>query len=136
VPKKIGTWQITSVDVQVEYPDNTILREPAKLVGGVWLVTLDGATSTGISKNGYTVIANGIDENGDSVFDYILGKGDVEILNSNSIVEAGIKVNSIKIYDEKPEEPKDGDAWLEDATLVIFQDGNEYRFNDFNLSSA
>lgn len=122
VPKKIGTWNITSVDVQVEYPNNQVLRESAKLVGGVWVCTIDGSNISGRTTNGYTVIASGVDEFGASITDYILGKGDVEILNSNSIIEAGLDANTIKIFNEQPTELNNGDAWFEDGNLVVYQD--------------
>ena len=122
VPKKIGTWNITSVDVQVEYPNNQVLRESAKLVGGVWVCTIDGSNISGRTTNGYTVIASGVDEFGASITDYILGKGDVEILNSNSIIEAGLDANTIKIFNEQPIELNNGDAWFEEGNLVVFQD--------------
>jgi hypothetical protein len=76
-----------------------------------------------MTKNGYTIVASGIDENGEVVSDYILGKGDVEILNADSIVEAGIKVNTVKIFEEQPEEPKDGDMWYDGDKYVLYYNG-------------
>lgn len=127
VPKKIGTWNITSVDVQVEYPNNRVLRESAKLVGGVWVCTIGGSNISGRTTNGYTVIASGVDEFGASITDYILGKGDVEILNSNSIIEAGLDANTIKIFNEQPTELNNGDAWFDNGRLVVYQD-NTYHY--------
>lgn len=131
VPKKIGTWQITAVDIQVEYPDNSIFRKQAKLVGGVWIATLDGSSLSGLVTNGYSIIANGIDEDGNFVSDYILGKGDVEILDSDSIIEAGIDVSVVKLYKSKPSEIKNGDCWFEDDILVICDNDIEKRIEGF-----
>lgn len=130
IPKKIGTWQITSVDVQVEYPDNQILINTAKLVGGVWITTLDGSSLSGLTKNGYSIIASGIDEDGNVVTNYILGKGDVEILDSDSIIEAGIDVSAVKLYASKPSDIKNGDTWIEGTTLVLFYDNQEFRYGE------
>lgn len=53
------------------------------LVGGVWVGTIEGSPTAGSCTNGYTVIADGIDENGNPVNGYVLGRGDVEILKED-----------------------------------------------------
>ena len=53
------------------------------LVGGVWVGTVEGSSATGSYTNGYTVLANGTDENGNPVSGYVLGRGDVEILKED-----------------------------------------------------
>jgi hypothetical protein len=130
VPKKIGSWNITTVEVQVEYPDNEIIKKDAKLVGGVWICTFEGSTRAGISKNGYSIIVSGVDENNEDVYDYVLGKGDVEILNAEAIVSSDINVSTLKIYESKPADVKNGDAWLEGTTLVLFYDNQELRYGE------
>ena len=83
VPKKIGQWEITSVQVNVNYPDKTQKTTQCVLVGGVWVGTVEGSSATGSYTNGYTVLANGTDENGNPVSGYVLGRGDVEILKED-----------------------------------------------------
>ena len=80
VPKKIGKWEITAVQVRVVYPDITDKTAQCVLTGGVWVGTVEGSTAVGSFKNGYTVLADGVDENGNPVTGYVLGRGDVEIL--------------------------------------------------------
>lgn len=83
VPKKIGQWEITSVQVNVNYPDKTLKTAQCVLVGGVWVGTIEGSPTAGSYTNGYTVLADGIDENGNPVSGYVLGRGDVEILKED-----------------------------------------------------
>lgn len=83
VPKKIGTWQITSVTLQAVYPDGSAHTADCVLTGGCWVGTIDGSLRAGINQSGYTVYASGIDEHGDPVEGYVLGKGDVVIMEAN-----------------------------------------------------
>ncbi len=83
VPKKIGQWEITSVQVTATYPEKTQKTAQCVLVGGVWVGTIEGSPASGTCTNGYTVIADGIDENGNPVSGYVLGRGDVEILKED-----------------------------------------------------
>lgn len=64
VPKKIGLWQITNVYVKATYPDNTIHWADCTLTEGVYVATLPACWSVGKSPDGYSIIADGIDENG------------------------------------------------------------------------
>ena len=83
VPKKIGQWEITSVQVNVNYPDKTQKTAQCVLHGNIWVGTVEGSSATGSYTNGYTVLANGTDENGNPVSGYVLGRGDVEILKED-----------------------------------------------------
>ena len=47
VPKKIGNWQITSVQFTAAYPDNSIKTANCVLVGGVWVGTIAGCSVSG-----------------------------------------------------------------------------------------
>lgn len=49
VPRKIGKWNITNVTVQVTYPDGSIKSTSAVLTGGVWVATVEGTATAGIS---------------------------------------------------------------------------------------
>ena len=83
VPKKIGKWEITAVRVSVVYPDTELKTAQCVLTGGVWVGTVEGSSASGSCANGYTVFADGVDENGDPVSGYVLGRGDVEILKAD-----------------------------------------------------
>ena len=83
VPKQIGAWKITSVSVSVVYPDGTSLISPCTLVGGCWSTTFSGCSTAGKVENGATVLADGVDELGQNVVGYVLGKGDIVVLEGS-----------------------------------------------------
>ena len=90
VPKKIGKWNITNVFFQVTYPDASVKTAECVLVGGVWTGTVEGCYTSGTSELGYVVYANGVDENGHQVDNpYVLGKGDVNILEGDGSITPG-----------------------------------------------
>lgn len=123
VPKKIGTWNITSVQLVAAYPDNTIKTANCKLIGCVWVGTIAGSTATGTSENGYTIYASGIDENGNPVSNYVLGKGLVEILEADGTITPGQNTAYVHLLDEEPANPKEGDVWPYHGGYVIWQNG-------------
>ena len=123
VPKKIGTWQITSVQLVAAYPDNSIRTANCVLVGGVWVGTIQGSTATGASENGYTVFASGRDENGNEVNGYVLGKGLVEILETDGTITPGQDTSYVHLLDNEPEEPKEGDMYPVPDGYVLWADG-------------
>lgn len=125
VPKKIGKWNITSVFVQVKYPDDTTVSRECVRNGNVWVGTIEGTSTTGISKNGFSIIANGWDENGELVEAYVLGVGDVLIMEFDGTISPNEKTWSIHFYDSIPDNPKTGDAYLDGIALMIY-DGNAW----------
>ena len=46
VPRKIGQWNITSVQIVAAYPDSSIKTANCVLVGGVWVGTIEGCMET------------------------------------------------------------------------------------------
>lgn len=86
IPKKIGDWQINEVYVQIEQPDNTNKQHTATLTKGVWVVTFPVCDTIGKVEKGYSLRANGINEKGEEVTNYILGVGDVVILPVDSTI--------------------------------------------------
>lgn len=130
VPKKIGNWHITDVYVSYNYPDNTQQTLPCTLVGGAYVCTLPASTAVGTSGLGYSVIANGTDEYGNAVQGYVLGKGDIVILDSEAEVKAGAKANYVNLLSARREVPEDGDMWqTADGGYVIWQDGEVHELN-------
>lgn len=111
VPRKIGDWNITDVQLVVSYPDNSIKTANCIRVGCVWVGTVEGSTISGKSENGFTIYASGIDENGDVVTGYVLGKGLVEILENDGTITPGQDTYYLHLYDEQPTTPKEGDVW-------------------------
>lgn len=119
VPKKIGKWQITSVSVKAVYPDGSQTQASCVLASGVWVCTLAGSSAVGKSEGGITVYASGIDENGESVSGYVLGKGDMTVLADDGEVHPEVQSYVVKFFDEKPEQPECGNMYeLSDQVML------------------
>lgn len=117
VPREIGKWEITEVFVSANYPDNSMVSAKAVETAGIYVATLPASSVAGSSANGYTVTANGIDENGAAVEGYILGKGDLEILNADGTITVGETTYYIHIVPTKPASPHKGDFALDTKEL-------------------
>lgn len=128
VPKVIGLWRVTAVQVNVTYPDESVKSAECRLVGGVWIGTVDASESAGTVTDGYSITADGTDENGMEVKGYILGRGDVEIIESESIpLPFEALGDRVHIYASKPETLHEGDIWHDvlDRCWYVFLDGKE-----------
>ena len=130
VPKAIGSWKITSVQIVALYPDNVTKTADCVLVGGVWVGTIAGCDRAGRTENGFTVFASGIDENGNAVSNYVLGKGLVEILDGDGTIDPSDNSYYVHIYDEEPTSPKDGDVWQISGAWYIYQDNQAWPIGD------
>lgn len=91
VPRRIGEWEITSVRVSVDYPDGTTASTDCVQIAGVWVGTIRGCAVPGNALRGFRVTADGVDERGEDVTGYVLGCGDVEILNRENAVTPGVQ---------------------------------------------
>lgn len=125
VPKRIGDWHITNVYVTVAYPDNTVKTVECRLVGGIYVATIEGCSTVGKVENGLTITACGKDENDTPVVGYVLGKGDVEILSARENVSPGPTVYYVHLLEDEPDQPKNGDMYKKDGSYVVYQDGVE-----------
>ena len=130
VPKKIGNWQIQKVYFTATYPDGSIKSADCVLVGGVWVGTIEGSSISGSSLNGYTIFADGIDENGNNVNGYVLGKGDVQILEADGTITPGETTYYVHLLSEEPTAPKEGDLYQIDGIWYIYQDGQASAIGD------
>ena len=131
VPKKIGKWNITNVFFQAAYPDGSVKTAECVLVGGVWTGTVEGCYTSGTSEKGYTVYANGVDENGHQVDNpYILGKGDINILEADGSITPGQSFTYVHLLSGESAQPKDGDLWQVSGTYYIQQDGQAWPIGD------
>ena len=88
LPRRIGEWQITAVKVAATYPDNSITVADAARVGNVWVCTFAGCNVSGKTENGIQILADGTNENGEPVTGYVLGCGDLYILNRDASIAA------------------------------------------------
>ena len=130
VPRKVGNWNIDRVYVTAAYPDSSIKTAECVLVGGVWVCTIEGSASPGESQNGYTIYADGVDENGDRVTGYVLGKGSISILENDGTITPGETTYHVHLLSSQPASPKEGDLWQLSGSWYIWQDGTAYPIGD------
>ena len=130
VPRRVGNWSIDRVYVTAAYPDNSLKTAECVLVGGVWVCTIEGSTSPGESQNGYTIYADGVDENGDRVTGYVLGKGSISILENDGTITPGETTYYVHLLSSQPASPKEGDLWQLSGSWYIWQDGTAYPIGD------
>lgn len=123
VPKRIGKWAIESVQFVAAYPDGSIKTAQCVLTGGVWVGTIEGTSTSGTSTNGYTIFASGTDENGEPVTGYILGKGDIEILNADGTLNPDAPSYYVHLLSAQADVPKEGDLYPTLSGYMIWQNG-------------
>ena len=125
VPKSIGEWAITSVKVAIEYPDNTTIEKSAVRNGSVWVATIEGCEIAGKVLNGYSVLADGKDEDGNDVTGYVLGKGDVYIIENDTDISRLLDKIAVRYVEDIPDVPTKGDLMNSNGELRLF-DGNDW----------
>ena len=133
VPKKIGDWNITSVKVVVHYPDNTTKQTTATRNGNVWIATFEGCEVSGKIGNGLEIDADGTDEHGQGVEGYVLGVGDLYILERDTVPSDIITKSTMRYCDVVPEHPVAGDFIVVEG-CAKFYDGTEWIVIDTDLS--
>lgn len=110
VPGAVGRSRISQVSLVVVRPDNSIRSVPCVFADGVWTGTLAAVNESARIVNGFRVVANGIDENGNEVTGYVLGVGDVEILALDGTVTTGKTIYYLHFVSEIPESPNYADV--------------------------
>ena len=125
VPSSLGNWNIQTVYFTVNYPDNRSVSKTCKKGVGVYVATIEGSTIPGKSLLGYTVTADGVDENGQPVTGYVLGKGDVEIVDADATLTPGETTYYIHLLQSRPETPHKGDAYV-DGGVWWFYNGSAW----------
>ena len=121
IPKQISYWNITSVKVIAKYPDNRNVEREAIRNGCVWVVTIEGCDISGKVTSGYEIVADGLDEQGQEVRGYVLGCGDIYIMDRDVSIQKNIEKYNVRYCDELPTNPVKGD--------VIYHNGNVRLFN-------
>ena len=121
VPSLCGSWYVSSVSIAIATPDGKTTTYPcARTCNGIYSATIEATDTPGKSANGITITAT--DEAGK---DYVLGRGDLYILDGAAIPAPGDVSWSVRLMDGKPEDPKDGDAYFdEDGTLMVYSGGS------------
>ena len=130
VPRRIGQWKIAEVSVTAAYPDNSLVTKKCVLVGGCWVGTLAGKDAAGKTAKGFTITADGTDEDGNETKGYVLGVGDLVLLDRDATAAAEQTSHYIHLLEEKPESPNEGDAYLEADILNVFVGGSWFPIPD------
>lgn len=121
VPCLCGSWYVASVSISIATPDGKTVTYPCQRTSnGIYSATIGGTDTPGKSANGITITAQ--DEAGK---DYVLGRGDLYILDGAAIPAPGDVSWSVRLLSSKPESPKEGDAYFdEDGTLMVYSGGS------------
>jgi hypothetical protein len=125
IPNTIGEWDISSVKVVVSYPTNVTLEKQATFVDGLWIATVDGSQMNGVVKNGFQIIADGVDEIGNPVTGYVLGVGDVVVLERDKGIEKLVQKYAMRYLNEPPTNPSIGDLLNLNGNVRIW-DGSKW----------
>lgn len=129
VPPNCGRWAITAVFVAVSFPDgSTTTRAAVQSANGVWVATLPATATSGRTTDGFRVIADGVDENGEAVTGYILGVADFAVasLNVTPAPEPGGIAYTLRYFDTLPDPAKKGDVTKIDGVLKYY-DGTAWQ---------
>ncbi len=111
VPASVGSWHITKVYVNAQYPDGSNVTVEARVgAEGVWTATLPATETSGRVKSGFSILADGIDENGDPITSYILGIADFAVYTRDMKVQPGTVSYQLKYFDTEPDPAKKGDV--------------------------
>lgn len=121
VPKSVGNWSITAVNVAVTYPDNTTTtRAAVESAEGVWVATIPGTATSGRTTAGFRILADGIDENGAAVTGYVLGFADFSVLSFAPVPAPGGTFWLLRYFDAMPTTPKKGDVAVVGGILKYY----------------
>jgi hypothetical protein len=121
VPCLCGSWYVASVSIAVSTPDGKTATYPCqRSSNGIYSATVEATDTPGKSANGITITAT--DEEGK---DFVLGRGDLYILDGAAIPAPGDVSWTVRLLDKKPENPKEGDAYFsDDGTLMVYSGGS------------
>ena len=125
VPRRVGLWELTKLYVAVTFPDNATRSVEATHNGALWTATVAGCVSSGAVRSGFQVIADGVDESGNSITGYVLGVGDVTILNRDATITVDGVTYYLHLLNSVPETPHIGDVATIDGSLKLY-DGSAW----------
>ena len=123
VPKKIGSWQINAVQLNVVYPDTHTHTIHCQQASSAWVGTLPPSTEIGESKKGFTITASGTDENGNAVSGYVLGVGDISIIGMDGQIIISNVAHYMHFLSAEPDIPQIADAYSDNGIVKLY-DGN------------
>ena len=121
VPSSCGSWHITGVSVVAAYPDNAAHTVSAvQAADGVWVATIPATATSGRTAQGLQILADGVDERGETVTGYVLGVADLAVYSRDMTVESGGTLWYMHLFDTQPNPAKKGDAYLDGTSLNIY----------------
>lgn len=101
----------------------------------MYVGTVEGSTRSGNVSEGYSIIADGVDESGSGVAGYVLGKGGVEILANDTNIDPDEPSYTVHLLSGESAHPKSGDMWLlGEAINIVDTDGITKTFAQPELS--
>ena len=126
VPASVGSWHVTKVYAQAEYPDGTTTTVEATVgAAGIYTATLPATQTSGRVRGGFCVLADGIDELGEPVTGYILGMADMAVYTRDLQVIPGYNGVAMHYFDYAPTVAKKGDVAPIDGTIKMY-DGTQW----------
>ena len=126
VPASVGSWHITKVYVNAQYPDGSNVTIEAQVgAEGIWTATLPATETSGRVRSGFSILADGIDENGDPITQYILGIADFAVYTRDLKVQPGSRSWALKYFDVVPDPAKKGDVAKIDDAIKLY-DGTQW----------
>lgn len=129
VPRPLGKRMVSAVYVELTDVAGVTRSFAATRVGSAWGATVPASAvgESGIVTGGVCVWASGTDDNGAAVDCWILGTGDLRVLNRDGTVAPDVIRNNVHGYEEKPAAPKNFDlapaSASEGAPFELFFDG-------------
>ena len=123
VPPNYGRWAITAVFVAATFPDgSTTTRAAVQSANGVWVATLPATATSGRTTDGFRVIADGIDENGEAATGYILAVADFAVasLGVTPAPQPGETSWQMLYFDAVPGTLRKGDVAKVDGVLKLY----------------
>lgn len=111
VPAFFGSAAVTSVSVGMQNALGEVRAVAAKRAGCMWVATFSAEffAVPGSVRNGLSVSAGGLEEDGETAASWILGKGDVCIIDGAAVPAPGEVWNNVHLRDSVPASPVKGD---------------------------
>lgn len=127
VPKACGQWQITAVNVAATFPDGSTTTRAAVLsAGDVWVVTIPACATSGRTTSGLRILADGTDENGDTVTGFVLGVADFAVATFDIAPAPGVTSYALRYFDNVPNPPHKGDV-AKIGGVIKYYDGTAWQ---------
>ena len=122
IPRAHGKQTITGVSVGVINPDGQATAIEAVRDGSAWIATMHAADigGSGTVKNGILISASGKDENDSPVEAWILGAGDLVVMQHDGTIKPGERLNRVDWFETAPESPKIGNLAPLDGIIKIY----------------